>query len=156
MKIKEIFKKIDKILKEKEELPKLSDIEKGRKKAKSTLQKLFSLFKKIFNTQYAIVASYLKQELKLALKNDLKLFGVIVGLLALILVIFTVFWLFISLAITAYFFESGNSILHSILFTMGIHLIVIVVLSIGVFISSKNFKTHKVYSKIRKSIHFKK
>ena len=68
----------------------------------------------------------MKEELKIALKNDIKLFVVIVGLLALILVIFAVFWLFISLAIAAYFYETGNTILHSILFTMGIHLIVII------------------------------
>lgn len=156
MKIKEIFKQVDKILKEKQDLPSISELKKGKKKAKTTLQRLFNLFKKIFNTQYAIIASYLKEELKIAFKNDLKLFVVIAGLLALILIIFAVFWLFISLAIAAYFYESGNTILHSILFTMGIHMIVITVLSIGIFISSKNFKTHKVYRKIRRSINIKK
>lgn len=71
MKIKEIFKKIDAILKENEDLPALSEISKGKKRAKSTLQKLFGLFKKIIKTQYAIIASYLKEEFKIAIKNDL-------------------------------------------------------------------------------------
>ena len=156
MKIKEIFKKIDTILKENEDLPALSEISKGKKRAKSTLQKLFGLFKKIIKTQYAIIASYLKEEFKIAIKNDLKLFVVIIGLLTLIVVIFVVFWLFISIAIAAYFYEMGNSILHSVLYTMAVHLGVMIILSIGIFVASKNFKTHKVYGKIKKSINIKK
>lgn len=154
--IKEIFKKVDRILRENQDIPSLSELKKGKKKAKSTLQKLFSLFKKIFNTQLAIITSYLKEELKIAFRNDLKLFVLIVALLLLTVVVFAVFWLFISLALAAYFYETGNSILHSVLLTMGIHLIVMILLSITVFVASKNFKTHKVYRKIRKSISVKK
>ena len=156
MKIKEIFKKIDKILKDRKEFPSLTELKSGKKRTKSTLQKLFRLFKKIFNAQYAVIASYLKEELRIAFKNDLKLFVVIVGLLALVLVVFAVFWIFISLAIAAYFYEAGNTIFHSILITMGFHMTVMIILSVGILISSKNFKTHKVYSKIKKSIGSKK
>src|SRR5210317_1772139 len=124
MKINEIFKKVDKILGENEEIPSLSDLKKGKKKAKSVLQKLFSLFKKIFYTQYAIITSYLKEELKIAFKNDLKLLVIIVALLLLTVVVFAVFWLFISIALSAYFYEAGNTILHSVMLTMGIHMIV--------------------------------
>lgn len=156
LKVKEIFKKVDKILKERNQFPDLSELEKGSKKAKSKLQKLFGLFKKIFNTQYAVIASYMKEELKTAFRNDLKLVGIIIGFLVLIVIVFAVFWLFISLAISAFFYESGYSVLHSILLTMAIHLLVIIVLSIGIYISSRNFKTHKVYKKVKKSLPFKK
>lgn len=156
VKIKEILKKIDKILKDKDDFSSVTELEKGGEKAKSTFYKLFGLFKKIFNFQYSVIANYLREELKIALKNDLKLVVIIIGFLALITVIFAVFWLFISLAITAYFYESGYGILNSLLYTMGIHLLVIIVLSIGIYISSQNFEIYKVYKKIKKASNFKR
>ena len=154
--IKKIFYKSNKTYEQVQEFPELSELDKVNKKSKSTVKRLFQLLKNIFGYHDAMISVNLKKELKIAFRNDIKLFAILSGLIALTLVIIAVLWLFISLAMVAYFYESGNTILHSILFTIGIHAIILIGFSIGILNVSKRFKTQKVYSKFRKNIDIRK
>ena len=154
--IKKIFKKRGKEITDFEEFSDFYDKEKGKKKPKSTIKRLFQLLKKIFGYFDTLNSGKFKEEFKAAFKNDIKMAAILSGLFALTLVVITVIWLFVSFAMVAHFYESGNTIVHSILFTLGFHMLILIGFISGIMKISKKFKTRKVYSEFRKSTEFQK
>ena len=154
--IKKIFKNRAKEIIEVDEFSDFYDKGKGKKKPKSTIKRFFQLLKKIFGYFDALDSGKFKEEFKATFKNDIKMVAVLSGLLALTLVVITVIWLFVSFAMVAHFYESGNTIVHSILFTLGIHMLILIGFIFGILKISRKFKVQKVYSEFRKNTEIQK
>ena len=101
-------------------------------------------FLNILKAPFRIIAKYLKKEIIATIKKDAKLLAFIMGILGVLLVFFSVLWLFISIAVGVYFQEQGHSILVSIVYSIVFQLICFIFLGFIAFISSKKIKSLKM------------
>lgn len=154
--LRKLFRKRDESLVEIQKFTDFNEAKKEKLKSKSTIKRLFKLLKIIFDYHDRLFSTNFKEDLKRAVRNDLKLLVILSGLIAFTFIVLTVFWLFIAIAITTYFYEAGNSMLSSILFTIGIHMIALISLCLGILNFIKKFKSQKVYTDIRKDVNLKK
>ncbi len=154
MEIIEILDKIENIIKtENSELnteEKKSDKQTAENKdsAKDIMYLVLHFFLNIIKAPFDLIAKYLKNEIISAIKKDTKLYALIMGIMGVMFVFFSVLWLFISVAIGVYYFENGNSILTSIMYSIGFQLISFIIVGLIAFIASTQIKSLKMLKKI--------
>ncbi len=152
MEIIEILNKIENILKNEEE-----DLTKSKEsseeiKTKNYAKEIFLLVSQfivsILKTPFNLIANFLKNEIVSSIKNDAKLYAVIMGIMGVMFVFFSVLWLFISVAIGVYYFEQGRSILASISYSIVFQVISFLVVAFIAFIASTKIKSLKLLKNI--------
>lgn len=147
----EIFEILDKI----ENLIKSEDLKSTENKtetegqpnenpAKSVFSLVLSFFLNILKAPFKIIAKYLKKEIVATIKKDARLLAFILSIMGVLLVFFSVLWLFISIAVAVYFQEKGHSILMSIIYSVIFQTISFIILGFIAFISSKKIKSLKM------------
>ena len=154
MEIIEILDKIENIIKtENSEL--VTEEEKSDKQthdnqnsAKDIMYLVLHFFLNIIKAPFDLIAKYLKNEIVSAIKKDTKLYALIMGIMGVLFVFFSVLWLFISVAIGVYYFENGNSILTSIMYSIGFQLVSFIIVGLIAFIASTQIKSLKMLKKI--------
>ncbi len=154
MEIIEILDKIEKIIKtENSEL--VTEEEKSDKQtpdnqngAKDIMYLVLHFFLNIIKAPFDLIAKYLKNEIVSAIKKDTKLYALIMGIMGVLFVFFSVLWLFISVAIGVYYFENGNSILTSIMYSIGFQLVSFIIVGLIAFIASTQIKSLKMLKKM--------
>jgi len=116
----------------------------GNKSNKTGLKEIFSLliqlFLNILKMPFKIVATYLKGEIIMAVKKDIRLYMLIIGLIGVLFVFFSVIWLFISVAVGVYFYDKGNTIFFSIIYSIAIQVISFILISLIVLMMSKKLR----------------
>lgn len=100
-----------------------------------------SFLKDIFKIPMKIVTKFLINEIVAAAKKDAKNYALIMGLMGVLVVFFSVLWLFISVAVAAYFYDKGNVIFISIMYSLGFQLISFIIISLIVYIISRRIKS---------------
>jgi hypothetical protein len=102
----------------------------------------------IVKAPFKIGAKYLRDELIIAIKNDGKLYSVIMGIMGVLFVFFSVLWLFVAVAVGVYFFQSGSSMLSAILYSIVFQIISFVLVSLVVLLLSKKLKSFKMLAQL--------
>ena len=111
---------------------------------------LFITFlKDIFKIPMKIVAKFLINEMVAAAKKDAKNYALIMGLMGVLFVFFSVLWLFISIAVVAYFYDKGNEIFTSILYSLGFQLGSFILISLIMYIISRRIKSLRLMLKFK-------
>lgn len=152
--------KTEKLLEKIEELIKESD-SSGMKNDESTVNQnssnnvfaritlmITSFFLDVLRSPFKILASYLKNELIDAVKKDAILYALMGFLMGVLFIFFSVLWLTISIFIGVYYFNIGESILNSILYSLGYQSLFFVLISLIAFIAMKNINSIKVLRKL--------
>jgi ABC-type transport system involved in multi-copper enzyme maturation permease subunit len=73
------------------------------------------------------------------------------GIMGVLFVFFSVIWLFISVAVGVYFYENGNSILISIVYSILFQLISFILVSLIALLASKKTESLKMLNNIKES-----
>lgn len=158
MESKEIFNKIEDIINNKTDKSDMdkTEIDSENKSDKNGIKEIIYLLLQIvlniLNAPFKIVAKYLRNEIVEAVKKDAKLYALIMGIMGVLFVVFSVIWLFISIAVGVYFYEQEHSILISIVYSIIFQLISFVAISLIALIASKNLKSLRILKSINKSI----
>jgi len=122
--------------------------EEGTQEKKSSVKDvtnlLLSFLLSILKAPFQLVAKYLKNEIISTIKKDARLYALIMGLMGVMFVFFVVLWLFISVIVGIYFYESGKSILISISYSIGFQIISFAIVGIIAFSASKKVKSLKL------------
>ncbi len=122
--------------------------EEGTQEKKSSVKDvtnlLLSFLLSILKAPFQLVAKYLKNEIISTIKKDARLYALIMGLMGVMFVFFVVLWLFISVIVGVYFYESGKSILISISYSIGFQIISFAIVGIIAFSTSKKVKSLKL------------
>jgi len=158
MESKEIFNRIEHIIndninktdnsKNEEEIKNKNN--DGKTGYRKILYLLIQLFLNILKAPFKIVAKYLKNEIIAAVKKDAKIYMLIMGIMGILFVFFSVIWLFISVAVGVYCYNTGHTILMSIIYSIGFQIISFVLIALIAFIASRQLTSLKVIKKLNK------
>ena len=109
---------------------------------------LMQLFLNILKTPFKLVANYLKEEIILAMKKDLRLYMLILGLMGVLFVFFSVIWLFMAVAVGVYFYDKGFTLFISIIYSIGVQVTSFILVSLLAFLISKQLRSLKILKKL--------
>lgn len=149
METKEILDRLEKIIKE-NELSLDSNTESSSNSFKEFFFLILSFFLNILNAPFKLVAKYITNEIVKAIKKDAKLYAFIMTLMGVMFIFFSVLWFFISFAVGIYFFEQGNSILLSVLYSIAFQIISFIIVAIIAFVAMKSIKSLKLLIEVSK------
>lgn len=158
MESKEIFNRIEKIISDninKSDNSKTEENTENENKnvkteIKDILYLLMQLFLNILRAPFRIAAKFLINETITAVKNDAKIYMFIMGIMGVLFVFFSVIWLFISVAVGVYFYDKGDTILLSIIYSLCFQFISFIFISLIAFLASRKLKSFKVMKKFNK------
>ncbi len=117
---------------------------------KEILHLLMQLFLNVLKAPFQIVAKYLRDEVITAVKKDVKLYMLIMGIMGVLFIFFSVIWLFISVAVGVYFYDEGHTIFISIIYSIGFQLISFILITLIALIASRKLKSLKIMKKLNK------
>ena len=117
--------------------------------ARDIIYLFLDFFLTIFKAPFSIFAKFFKNEIITAIKNDAKLYALIMGIMGVLFVFFSVLWLFISFAVCVYFFEKENSLLMSVVYSIGFQVLCFILVSLIAFIASKKIKSIKMMKMLK-------
>ncbi len=146
----DILNRLEEIIKNNDLEPDEHDEKKSQNPVKEFLYLILSFFINILKTPFKLVAKYITNELIKAVKKDAKLYAFIMGLMGVMFVFFSVLWLFISFAVGIYFYDKGNTIFISVLYSILFQIISFIVVAIVAFIAMKSIKSLKLLVEISK------
>jgi len=152
MKPKEILDKIENLIenklsqsnKVKTELEEISN----NRIIKDLFLLITQFFLSIIKSPFKTISMFLKNEIIIAMKKDGKLYALIFGIMITLFVFLSILWLFISIAVGAYFFERGHSIFSSTMYSIGFQFICILTISIIALFATKGLKSFKLFKRI--------
>jgi magnesium-transporting ATPase (P-type) len=149
MELNEILDRIDEILDREKKLIKGEQDENAPLSfMKEVVILLFQFLITVVKTPFRFVAGYVKKELLAAIKKDSKLMAVISAMLIVLLVFFLVFWFSLSAAVGIYFYEEGNTLFVSALYSLAFQVLSSVLTGLTAYVSFRRLKTFKIYKSI--------
>jgi len=153
--IHEVLDKIEKIIKNDNPEPDEGKTDSGDQPSshstKDIIYLIIDFFLNTLKAPFKIIAKYLRNEIVEAVKKDAKLYALIMGIMGVLFVFFSVIWLFISVAVGVYFYEKGNSILISIVYSILFQLISFILVSLIALLASKKTESLKMLNNIKES-----
>ena len=153
MELTEILKKIESTIKEEnkkfESSNYLSETDSNSNASKNILHLVILYFLKLFKSPFT--KKYFSNLIKIA-KKDARLYAMIMGILSVLFIFFTVLWLFISTAIGFYFYEKGNTLFISILYSIGFQMIFFVSMILIGYFGSKRITSLKMVKSLSKHL----
>ncbi|RLD21885.1 MAG: hypothetical protein DRI71_08245 [Bacteroidetes bacterium] len=156
MKTTEIINRIEEIIDSEnmksEDSKTESQGQSGNSTIKDILYLILDFFLTILKTPFNFFAKYLKKEIITTIKNDAKIYALIMGIMGVLFVFFSVLWLFISVAIGIYFYESGYSIFMSMMFSIGFQLISFLIVVLVARIASKRIKSFVMFNNFKELV----
>jgi ABC-type multidrug transport system fused ATPase/permease subunit len=108
-----------------------------------------TFLKEIFKIPMKIITKFLMNEMISAAKKDAKNYVLIMGLMGVLFVFFSVLWLFISVAFAVYFYDKGNAIFTSIMYSLGFQLISFFIIGLTMYIVSRRIKSLRLMLKLK-------
>lgn len=153
MEILEVIDKIEEIIKNETLKEDEDNAETEERSTKNTVKELITLvlhfILNILRIPLNLIATYLRKEIVSAIKKDAKLYTLIMAIMAVLLIFFSVMWLFVSVAVAVYFHEQGSSVLISIVYSIGFQLISFMLMGLIALIASKNIKSLKMLKRLK-------
>ena len=149
MELKEILDRIDEILdREKKQINEDEGENAPLNFLKEIVILLFQFLVTVVKAPFRFVAGYVKKELLAAVKKDSKLMAVISAMLIVLLVFFLVFWFSLSAAVGIYFYEEGNTLFVSALYSLAFQVVSSVLIGLIAYVSFRRLKTFRIYKSI--------
>ena len=145
MKTDDILDRVEVIVNQELERSKLlvSDSEGSteKKSVYEVLNLLLLYVVRTVKTPLKLVSKFIKEEILPSMEKDFKLYLLIMGSLMLLVLFFGVIWISISITVGVFFFDSGYSVLDSVLFSLGFQFLSFLILSLVAFVASRNIKS---------------
>ncbi len=118
--------------------------------ASDALHSLLQLFLDILKMPFLLLARYMKDEFVTAVKQDTKRLALMTGLAGFLFVLLSVLWFSVSVLVAVWFYDHGNNLLLSVLYSALFQLAVMVVVGLIIVFSLRNMQTRKMIRKIKK------
>ena len=152
MKSKEILERIENLINNRVNKSEGSKTESEDNPDNNTIKKIgyltVQLVLNILRTPFKVIAKYLRDEIVTAIKKDIKIYALIIGIMVVLFVFFSVLWLFISIAVGVSFFEQGHSLLLSIIYSIAFQIISLIAVSLIAVVASRKLKSLKMLKKV--------
>lgn len=114
---------------------------------KDVFNLIIAFFMSVIKAPFQLIHVYIKNEIVLAIKKEVKLYFVLIILLGILFTIFIVFWVLISLAVGFYFQELGFSNYESILLSIGFQAVIFLIIFLIFRSKSKQIKSLRMIKK---------
>jgi len=85
-------------------------------------------------------------------KKDARLYAMIMGILGILFIFFAILWFFISTVIGFYFYEKGNTLFISILYSIGFQMIFFMLMILISYLGSKRITSLKMVKSLSKHL----
>lgn len=115
---------------------------------KEALILVFQFLIAVLKTPFRFVAGFVKNEVFYAVKRDSRLMAVIAVMLMMLLIFFVVFWFSLSVAAGVYFYEKGNTLFVSVLYSLVFQFVSSIITALIAYFSFRKLKLFKVYRSI--------
>ena len=115
---------------------------------KSIMLSVLDYIINIIKLPFTVFAKFFTREIIRALKKDAKTIVFLVWLLVSLVVIASVMWLFLAVALGVYFYENGNTILVSIGYSLVFQFIGFLIFGITLYFTSKRLRSVKLVKSI--------
>ncbi len=148
MESKEILDKIEDIISKQVDDLDNASTDSDKSTLKSIGYLMFQFFLKIIKAPFNFANNYIKGEIIKSIKKDAKLYALIMITVGILFIFFAVIWLFIAIAISAYFYEKGHTLFNAIVYSIGIQLIAFIGIGLTALIASKKIKSLQLMKKI--------
>lgn len=126
---------------ENEETPKSNTI-------KSIMLSVLDYIINIVKLPFTVFAKFFTKEIIKAIKKDVKTYVFLFWLLVSLVIIASVIWLFVSVAIGIYFHDNGNSILVSVGYSLVFQLISFIIFGVILYFTSSKLRSLKLIKSI--------
>ena len=159
MKTEEFIEKIENIINEnKAEQTKASEKQNGNREKNNLIMELLLLILSfvldVLKSPFKLIATYVKNELFKAVKNDVMIYAVLLVMMGVLFVFFSVLWLSLSVAVSVYYYEHGKTMLHAIFYSLAFQGGFFAIISLIAWILKTKLNSLKVLRKQQKSISY--
>ncbi len=147
MKALEIIEKIEEIIQNKLQKPEAGSEATGEQQqsaVKEIILLVVSFFLDMLKAPFKFMARYFLKETVAFAKKDARLYVFIMGLTGVMFVFFSVLWLFVSVAVGVYFYEHGDTVLTSILWSLLFQFLSIIVVGLTTYFAFRRIKSLKM------------
>jgi len=151
MELSEILDRLEELLnRERARLKEVKDeaVENSGDFLKEVVILVFQFLIVVAKAPFRFAAGYIKKELFSAVKKDSKLMAVIGAMLLVLLVFFVVFWLSLSVAVGSYFYEKGNTLFVSALYSLVFQLVSSLIILMIAYFSFRKLKSFRIFRSI--------
>ena len=115
---------------------------------KSIMLSVLDYIINIIKLPFTVFAKFFTREIIRALKKDAKTIVFLVWLLVSLVVIASVMWLFLAVALGVYFYENGDTMLVSIGYSLVFQFIGFLIFGITLYFTSKRLRSVKLVKSI--------
>ncbi len=150
MKTSEIIDRLEDVIDNKITNTEISELEKGEIIPKDIFYLAIQFILNIVKNPFEFISKYLKEEIIPYIKKDAGLYMLIMSIVVVLFVFFSVIWLFVSIAVGAYFYEQGNTLFISIVYSIIFQIISSIVALLTIYAASKNLESLKILKKFSK------
>jgi len=148
METNQILDRIEEILEKEKEVLKEEDPKTAKGVAMELVYLVLQFILNLIKAPFRFVAGYVKNEIVSAVKKDAGLMAVISVMIMVLFVFFLIFWLSVSVAVGAYFYENGNTLLISILYSIAFQILSSLLAGLIAYISVRSLRTFKLFRSV--------
>ena len=152
MESKEIIDRIESLISSKineaDEIKKESENDSYKSIISDIKYLALQFFVNILKAPFKILTKYLWLKIIVSIKNDAKLYALIIGIMIVLFVFFSVLWLFVSIAVGVYFLEHGHSMLISVIYSIVFQIISFISIGLIAYIASQKIKSLSMLKKL--------
>ncbi len=148
MKTYQILDRIEEILEREKEALKEEDPKTTKGVVVELVYLVLQFILNLVKAPFKFIAGYVKNELVTALKKDSGLMAVISVMVVVLFVFFLIFWLSVSVAVGVYFYENGNTLFVSVLYSIAFQTLSSLLALLIAYISMRRMKTFKIFRSI--------
>ena len=150
MKTSEIIDRLEDAIDSKITNTEISELEKGEIIPKDVFYLSIQFILNIVKNPFEFISKYLKEEIIPYIKKDAGLYMLIMSIVVVLFVFFSVIWLFVSIAVGAYFYEHGNTLFISIIYSIIFQIVSSITALLIIYVASKNLESLKILKKFSK------
>ena len=119
---------------------------------KEIIYLILSFILKIFKLPFKLIGEYIKEEIATSIKKDARIVAMIVGISGAIFLFLSVLWLFLAIAVGAYFQEQGETLFVSVIYSIGFQVLSIILAATLAIFASKRIKSLQLLKNISQKL----
>ncbi len=146
-----ILDRIEEILEKEKDALKEEDPKTSKGVVMELVYLVLQFILNLIKAPFRFVAGYVKKEIVSAVKKDAGLMAVISAMIIVLFVFFLIFWFSVSVAVGAYFYENGNTLFVSILYSIAFQILSSLFVALVAYISVRSLKTFKIFRSLKQN-----
>ena len=146
-----ILDRIEEILEKEKDALKEEDPKTSKGVVMELVYLVLQFILNLIKAPFRFVAGYVKKEIVSAVKKDAGLMAVISAMIIVLFVFFLIFWFSVSVAVGAYFYENGNTLFVSILYSIAFQILSLLFVALVAYISVRSLKTFKIFRSLKQN-----